>query len=351
MDRKFGYYEFGGFRLDAKRRQLSREGGETVLLTKRNFDLLLCLLENQGRIMEHDELLDIVWDGTFVEQSNLKKGISALRHILEESSAASGFIETIPRRGYRFNAPVRFFEENGDLPTSVLVRETKTEILVEEIKEEKTRTFKPAVFWKKIKHQKIIFLLISLFVIGTIGFGAWQYFKPSAQRFAAENLQIKRVVSESNLRHGVLSGDGNFFVYSLVENGDSSLWVKQVATGGTTQIFQMKNSSFWFFTPTPDGKYVYFTVSNRDDSSKNGLYRIPAFGGVSELITEKELSYLHFSPDGKRLAGTHLFADENTKGLDRHEILVMNADGSGEMMVSALPPYHLVRGLGWTPDG
>jgi DNA-binding winged helix-turn-helix (wHTH) protein len=71
-DKVFCCYEFGEFRLDARRRSLSKNG-EKVPLPARNFDLLLFMVENGGRILEHDELLDKVWAGTFVEQATLKK--------------------------------------------------------------------------------------------------------------------------------------------------------------------------------------------------------------------------------------------------------------------------------------
>jgi len=73
--------------------------------------LLLVLVQNEGRILNHDELLDKVRDGTFVEQSNLKKSISALRHILGEHADGSLYIKNIARRGYSFVSPVRILPD------------------------------------------------------------------------------------------------------------------------------------------------------------------------------------------------------------------------------------------------
>lgn len=73
------YYEFGDFKLDSRRRILLKNG-EKIPLSSRIFDLLLVVVQNEGRILEHNELLDAVWEGMFVEQSNLKKkrfGVSA----------------------------------------------------------------------------------------------------------------------------------------------------------------------------------------------------------------------------------------------------------------------------------
>src|SRR5687767_10701321 len=100
------FYEFGDFFLDAHRRIVRRNGTE-VHLTPRAFDLLRVMVENPGRILDHDELLDKVWDGAFVEQGNLKKAVSVLRVALGESPEAGEYITTVPRRGYRFSADVR----------------------------------------------------------------------------------------------------------------------------------------------------------------------------------------------------------------------------------------------------
>jgi DNA-binding winged helix-turn-helix (wHTH) protein len=107
--KEFCCYEFEEFRLDARRRTLSKNGTD-VPLSARNFDLLLFMVENSGRVLEHEELLDKVWAGTFVEQATLIKGVSILRQILEEKSETE-FIKTIPRRGYSFVSPVRVVPE------------------------------------------------------------------------------------------------------------------------------------------------------------------------------------------------------------------------------------------------
>jgi DNA-binding winged helix-turn-helix (wHTH) protein/TolB-like protein/Tfp pilus assembly protein PilF len=98
-------YEFGRFRLKSDERVLLR-GEEFVPLTPKAFDILLILLENDGRIVRKDELMKKVWPDTFVEEGNLTQNVSLLRKALGESSAGPQFIETVPRRGYRFVAPV-----------------------------------------------------------------------------------------------------------------------------------------------------------------------------------------------------------------------------------------------------
>jgi DNA-binding winged helix-turn-helix (wHTH) protein len=99
-------YEFGPFRLDAAERLLSRDS-ETVPLSPKAFDLLLALVERQGRLLEKNELMKLVWSDTFVEEANLSYTISLIRKALGEGAEPQQFIETVPKHGYRFIAEVR----------------------------------------------------------------------------------------------------------------------------------------------------------------------------------------------------------------------------------------------------
>ena len=99
------FYEFGRFRLKSDERILLREE-KLVPLTPKAFDILLALLENDGRIVQKDDLMKKVWPNTFVEEGNLTQNVSLLRKALGESANGPQFIETVPRRGYRFVAPV-----------------------------------------------------------------------------------------------------------------------------------------------------------------------------------------------------------------------------------------------------
>ena len=103
-------HEFGPFRLNAKERLLLNEG-EIVPLTPKAFDMLLALVENSGHLLEKNELMQRLWPDSFVEEGSLAQNISLLRKALGESESQK-FIETVPRRGYRFVASVR--ELGGD---------------------------------------------------------------------------------------------------------------------------------------------------------------------------------------------------------------------------------------------
>jgi DNA-binding winged helix-turn-helix (wHTH) protein/TolB-like protein/Tfp pilus assembly protein PilF len=99
-------YEFGPFRLDATDRRLLREGA-AVPLTPKVFDTLLALVEAGGRVVGKDELMRALWPDTYVEENSLTQNISVLRKALGEDAATRQYIETVPKRGYRFVAEVR----------------------------------------------------------------------------------------------------------------------------------------------------------------------------------------------------------------------------------------------------
>lgn len=100
-------YEFGPFRLDPSERKLWRDN-EIVALTPKAFDTLYLLVRNSGRLLEKNELIGTLWPDTFVEEGSLTNHIFLLRKTLGENPA---FIETVPRRGYRFVGAVRQLPE------------------------------------------------------------------------------------------------------------------------------------------------------------------------------------------------------------------------------------------------
>jgi DNA-binding winged helix-turn-helix (wHTH) protein len=99
-------YEFGGFRLEVPEQRLLREG-VTVPLPPKEFETLRLLVERHGRLVSKQALLERVWAGTFVGDDTIAQRISLLRKALGGESAASKYIETVPKRGYRFVARVR----------------------------------------------------------------------------------------------------------------------------------------------------------------------------------------------------------------------------------------------------
>src|SRR5919205_2284160 len=100
-----GSYEFGPYRLDPDQQQLFARG-KPVSLTPKAFDTLTVLVRNHGRLVSKEELLKAVWPDAFVEESTLAQNVFRLRRLLGDDGAGPLYIETIPKRGYRFVAPV-----------------------------------------------------------------------------------------------------------------------------------------------------------------------------------------------------------------------------------------------------
>jgi DNA-binding winged helix-turn-helix (wHTH) protein len=103
-------YEFGLFRLDANDHILLRSDRE-VHLTEKVFNILLLLVQRSGHLVTKEELMERVWPDSIVEENNLTVSISLLRKALGEKQEGCRYIETVPKRGYRFVAAVR---EMGD---------------------------------------------------------------------------------------------------------------------------------------------------------------------------------------------------------------------------------------------
>lgn len=106
-------YEFGTFRLDAAEHRLLQDG-RPIALTPKLFDLLRILVEHAGHLVDKETLLREVWSGTFVEEGSLSRGISVLRKTLGDDPSGSRYIETVPKRGYRFVANVRLMSAPSD---------------------------------------------------------------------------------------------------------------------------------------------------------------------------------------------------------------------------------------------
>jgi DNA-binding winged helix-turn-helix (wHTH) protein/TolB-like protein len=123
------FYDFGPYRLD-KSDRLLRRGDEVVPLTPKAFEMLMVLIESRGHVLTKDEFMKRVWPDTIVEEANLSHNIYKLREALGEGREGQKYIETVPRRGYRFVAKVTEVLEDG---ADLLVEEhSRAHIVVEE---------------------------------------------------------------------------------------------------------------------------------------------------------------------------------------------------------------------------
>jgi DNA-binding winged helix-turn-helix (wHTH) protein/TolB-like protein/Flp pilus assembly protein TadD len=121
-------YEFGPFRLDPDKPCLWRNG-EPVSLTPKVAETLLILVQRNGRLVEREHLMKAIWPDTFVEDGNLNFNVSVLRKALGTDEAGEQYIQTVPRRGYRFSAEVREIEE---APAVIVEKYTRARVVIEE---------------------------------------------------------------------------------------------------------------------------------------------------------------------------------------------------------------------------
>ncbi len=128
-----GLYRFGRFTLHVAERTLVRDG-ERIPLSPKAFDTLVVLVENNGRLVTKESLIQSLWPDSFVEENNLNQYISLLRKSLGKDSVGSQHIETVPRRGYRFLCNVERMDEfpGSDIFEMVVARHSQTSIVIEE---------------------------------------------------------------------------------------------------------------------------------------------------------------------------------------------------------------------------
>jgi DNA-binding winged helix-turn-helix (wHTH) protein/tetratricopeptide (TPR) repeat protein len=131
MDRQL--YCFGGFQVDTQSRLLLRDG-ERIQIPPKSADLLIALLEHNGELVAKEELIGTLWPNTFVEENNLAKHVFLLRKTLGANERGAAYIETVPKRGYRFVGQVErtpmsggiLYESHHHAREQILIEETYT---------------------------------------------------------------------------------------------------------------------------------------------------------------------------------------------------------------------------------
>jgi pimeloyl-ACP methyl ester carboxylesterase/DNA-binding winged helix-turn-helix (wHTH) protein len=123
------FYLFEVFRIDVSERVLYRDQ-DTIALTPKAFDTLLVLVENFNHTISKQELINKIWPDSFVEENNLAQNISILRRSLGKTAKGLDYIQTVPKRGYRFVAEVK---EALEEDTGLMFRErTRARVVIEE---------------------------------------------------------------------------------------------------------------------------------------------------------------------------------------------------------------------------
>jgi len=356
-------YQFGPFSVDVAERVLLRDG-RSVALPPKAFDLLVVLVENSGHLLEKDELMQRLWPDTFVEEANLSNNISLLRKALATDQDHQ-YIETVPRRGYRFVADV----EESSSPQDELIIAERTRITLEEEEEfdEVASDVKPVVGSNPSdipttlsSHRRFPLsksttaALVAGFVLLAVGSLALYVFlvrsrgeKKNATPLAPfQQMEIKRVAASGRAKGAAISPDGRYIAYVLAEDGLQSIHLTQVDTSSSVVIRPPTDGVYAWPIFSPDGRSLYYTAWGKD--VPGGLYRSAVLGGVPQKVLTGHNSPIAFSPDGRRVAFMRFYPGGETA------VVVADAqDGGAEqkLAVRKLPDKFSINGPSWSPDG
>jgi DNA-binding winged helix-turn-helix (wHTH) protein len=316
--------KFGCFQADLESGELYRDGIR-LKLGSQPFQVLEQMVARPGEVVTREQLRTALWPSdTFVDfDHGLNTAINKIREVLGDSASNPRFVETIPRRGYRFIVPVE---------RPVIVHETPSPPRVEPVVSAPAAT--PAKQWTKPGWR-----IAAAGLLAIVGLGAlyWRTRLPPPR----PELKLQQLTADAGCTiFPDLSPDGKFAVYASdrAEPGNLDIWVHPLAPG--TQPRRLTNHPAQEISPSisPDGAQVVFHSSREG----GGIYVIPTFGGEERLVVRGGSSP-RFSPDGKWI----LYAI--TSGWGDSKVFVIPAVGGASR--------QLAKDLGrvfnpeWSADG
>lgn len=340
------FYDFSDFRIDPEERVLLHDG-KVVPLTPKVFDTLLSLVEHRTQVVSKDELMKFVWPHSYVEEGNLTQNISMLRKLLGESADAPQYIETVPRRGYRFVAPVNeiMTEDNEAALTSLAVVEEKPapSLLREQ----------PAVA-KSARAQSSTRLVwtLALVIIAGIAFALYRWLGSSNQSSAP--LMVNRLTYTGKASRIAISPDGKYVAQAVAEAGKQSLWLRQAAAASEVEIIPPAAVTYISITFSADGNFLYFVRGQHSGpgegsfSDRGTLYKMPVLGKGEKKLLENVDGHIALAPDGEWLAFVRQSPNQGKSAL-----MLARTDGLGEKELATrkFPDNFQPSGPAWSPDG
>jgi Tol biopolymer transport system component/DNA-binding winged helix-turn-helix (wHTH) protein len=287
-------YRFGKFIVDPVIGRL-HYGAEEVPLTKKTFEVLAVLVQHEARIVEKDELFQLIWPDTVVEDNNLARCVFMLRRALRDRDPSSKLIITSPGRGYQFGVPVERIRR-ADLAESVEVGSNTLRLTRREVPPEGEPTHEPALVEspERIARSWRAIAVIGLIGMATVGGFRWLISSPVVASDGERRLW--QLTSMAGLEiEPTWSPDGQFIAYSSNRSGNLDIWVQPVFAGTPIRITSIEVSDSqpaW----SPDGRRIAF----RSERDGGGLFVVPAFGGPAERLTDFGYRPM-WSPDGAKL--------------------------------------------------
>jgi len=358
-------YEFGSFRLDPDERVLLR-GEELFVLPPKVFDTLFVLIEREGRVVSKSELMEAIWADAFVEESNLSQNIYTLRRTLGVDEQGRRFIETVPRRGYRFAVPVRIRAKQAGERLQAGVNEHVTANSNAEFAQADVETSSyatvtddslpstiPPEAKRASEHPRFAArnaVWASLGIMIAVGlsllfsqFAVRREEKRNSPVAPIEQIRFQKLTDSGDVISPTISPNGELLAYVRHEQEEESVWVKQIATGSAVQTLPPSRKGYGSLAFSPDGRYLFF----REQVDGGGIYRTSVFGGPAKKVADNVWSGFSVSPDGERLAFVRRDPSRNV-----HLLILSNIDGSGERELSVRQTPLDYRGTSsWSPDG
>jgi Tol biopolymer transport system component/DNA-binding winged helix-turn-helix (wHTH) protein len=318
-----GPIRFGVFEADLRAGEL-RKSGVKVKLSGQPFQVLSILLSRPGEVVSREEIQRALWPDTFVDaERNLNTAVNKIREVLGDSAESPRFVETLPRRGYRFIAPV-----NGTRsPESTQLRVLSPP------------PAKSQVRWAVLAYTSgaiAIVLLVAL--VATLH-------RRAGRSGAPHERTLTRLTFEPGLQIGATwSPDGRYLAYSSNRGGKFDIWVQQVSGGDPIQITHAPGQN-WQPDWSPDGNSIVY----RSEEGEGGLFVVPALGAVGRERRISDFGYApHWSTDGSQiLFQATNFASTNSffiVGLDSYPPKPILAKFFAEHPVTAMS-------AAWHPDG
>ena len=330
-------FEFGEYVVDRREGVLLRHG-VPLSVPPKVLQLLIVLIENSGHIVEKETLMQRVWEGSFVEDSNLTYSIRQLRKILGDDIRHPQFIETIPRRGYRFIASLKTIDDENLLIGNGKPR-VKTEVSGDGLPT-KFDMIQPRVGGSVTKPNYLIVSGICAALLLGLGVLYWLYL-PRAGDNAA--LKFERLTSNGKTKSAAVSPDGKFVGYILEDEDLQSLWLKSVAAGSDVQIVPpVEGVGLDSLTFSPDGNFIYYVAGE-------SLFQQPLLGGTAKKVVQAfgsrtQANPIAFSPDGVQFAFVRQLPD------NKSDLVIANTDGTSErILASSSRPAPFLRSASWSP--
>jgi eukaryotic-like serine/threonine-protein kinase len=329
------------------------KSGRKVPLQEQPFRVLAMLLEHPGEIITREELQARIWPAdTFVGfDEGINTAIRKLRVVFGDSADNPRYIETIPRRGYRFIAPAAASESRAaELPTAAPLTSGASGTAELPIAQTQPARSSGTSVLEGVKRHKLGLtagLVVVLVVLTAAGYGVYSVFTRGRAAVPFQNYTISQITDNAKTQAAIISPDGKYVLSEIVDSGMSSLWLHHISTNSDTQVVAPSEAFYTNFDFSPDGNYFYFRKARNSTLDEFDLYRAPVLGGNPRIVVRDTDSDTGFSPDGKRIA----YERGNDPEVGKFQLLMANADGTNEKMVAGGPIGSLHRFVALSPDG